>query len=55
MDPTLSIDGPMIGPEPAEDETLLASTPDELPEEDLTRAPGPGDGDARVMAWARAM
>ena len=52
MDPTLSIDGPTTGPEPADDDALMASAPDDS-EQDQSR--GPGDGDARVMAWARAM
>ncbi len=53
MDPTLSIDGPTIGHQPADDDALAASAPDEPSDQDQTR--GPGDGDARVMAWARAM
>lgn len=53
MDPTLSIDGPYAGPEPAEDEDLMALPDDE--ENGAEPARGPGEGDARVMAWARAM
>ena len=52
MEPTLSIDGPITGPEPSDDD-LFASSADDAA--DQSEARGPGDGDARVMAWARAM
>ena len=52
MDPMLSIDGPLTGSEPDED-ALAVSAPDDGEDEDLSR--GPGEGDARIMAWARAM
>jgi hypothetical protein len=52
MDPTQSIDGPIIGSEPAEDEDLMAPASDD---DAAQQARGPGEGDARVMAWARAM
>jgi hypothetical protein len=52
MDPTQTIDGPFAGPDPADDEDLMQS-PDA--QDDERSAEGPGEGDARVMAWARAM
>ena len=53
MDPTQSIDGTFAGPEPLEDDLMAAPSPDDASEPDSAR--GPGDGDAQVMAWARAM
>ena len=51
MDPT-QFDGPFAGPDPAADEDLMQPVEDQ---EDAFSAEGPGEGDARVMAWARAM
>ena len=53
MDPTQSIDGPFGGFEPDEEDMMAAPSPEDPSEPDQTR--GPGDGDAQVMAWARAM
>ena len=53
MDPTQSIDGPFIGPELMEDDLMAVPAQDESSDGDQAR--GPGDGDAQVMAWARAM
>jgi hypothetical protein len=52
MDPTQSIDGPSAGPDPAEDEDLMQPFDEE---DDGRPAQGPGEGDATVMSWARAM
>lgn len=52
MDPTQMFDGPIAGPDPADDEDLTQPFDDD---ENELSAQGPGEGDARVMAWARAM
>ena len=50
MDPTLPDERPLSGPDCAND--VGANFDDGCCEE---QARGPGEGDARVMAWARAM
>jgi hypothetical protein len=52
MDPTQTIDGPFAGPDPADEEDLMQAFDDD---DDDRFTQGPGEGDARVMAWARAM
>jgi hypothetical protein len=52
MDPIHSIDAPSAGADSTEDEDLMRP----FDQDDERRSPqGPGEGDAQVMAWARAM
>jgi hypothetical protein len=53
MDPTQSNDGPYFGPDTPDDDTLIPSY--EADDADDFAVGGPGEGDATIMAWARAM